>query len=80
MFFLKLDYARRSKLINHPEMALPGVETAKIQDGKIISYCFNQKYVVAQNAILPFQRHLTSTGRDMNSEWCYMERVDAPQM
>lgn len=39
--FLKLDYARRNKLINHPEMALPGVSSAKIPSEKFTGYLFN---------------------------------------
>lgn len=39
--FLKLDYARRSKLQNHPETALPNAEKAKAPDEKFTKYLFN---------------------------------------
>lgn len=39
--FLKLDYARRSKLIEHPELALPNAENAIAPDAKFIGYLFN---------------------------------------
>jgi len=39
--FLKLDYARQNKLRNHPKLALPGAETAKVPDRKITDYLFN---------------------------------------
>lgn len=39
--FLKLDYARQHKLINHPEMALPNVENATAAAAKFTGYLFN---------------------------------------
>lgn len=41
--FMKLDYARRNKLINHPELALPNAENATAADAKFTGYLFNPK-------------------------------------
>lgn len=39
--FMKLDYARRSKLLNHPEMALPNADKATAAKEKFTGYLFN---------------------------------------
>lgn len=39
--FLKIDYARRNKLINHPELVLPGANTAQVPSAKFTGYLFN---------------------------------------
>ncbi len=38
--FIKLDYSRRNKLINNPEMALPNADKAILPDGKFTEYLF----------------------------------------
>lgn len=40
--FLNLDYARRKKLTDHPELALPHAEKAWAADAKFTRYLFNQ--------------------------------------
>lgn len=39
--FAKLDYARRNKLKNHPEIALPNAENAVAPEPKFTKYLFN---------------------------------------
>lgn len=39
--FAKLDYARRNKLRNHPELALPNAENAVAPEPKFTKYLFN---------------------------------------
>ena len=39
--FIKLDYARRSKLIAHPELALPNAEKASAAEAKFTKYLFD---------------------------------------
>ena len=38
--FAKLDYSRRNKLINHPELALPAARTAILPEKKFTQYLF----------------------------------------
>lgn len=39
--YVNLDYTRRKKLIEHPELKLLNAETATIDDGKFTGYLFN---------------------------------------
>ena len=41
MKYVNLDYARRKRLINHPELKLPHLELATIADEKFTKYLFN---------------------------------------
>lgn len=41
--FIKLDYSRRNKLINNPELKLPKIDTATIDDRKFTEYLFAGK-------------------------------------
>lgn len=41
MRYVNLDYARRKRLIEHPELKLPRVETATIANEKFTGYLFN---------------------------------------
>lgn len=41
--FIKLDYSRRNKLINNPELKLPNIDTATIDDRKFTEYLFGGK-------------------------------------
>lgn len=38
--FAKLDYSRRNKLVNHPELALPAARKAELPEGKFTQYLF----------------------------------------
>lgn len=38
--FMKLDYQRRNKLIQHPELRLPNAEKAMLPEGKFTKYLF----------------------------------------
>lgn len=38
--FAKLDYSRRNRLVNHPELALPAARTATLPEGKFTQYLF----------------------------------------
>lgn len=41
--FIKLDYSRRNKLIDNPELKLPNIDTATIDDRKFTEYLFGGK-------------------------------------
>lgn len=41
MRYVNLDYTRRKRLIDHPELKLLNAETATIDDGKFTGYLFN---------------------------------------
>lgn len=41
MRYVNLDYARRRRLIDHPELKLPNAESATIADEKFTGYLFN---------------------------------------
>jgi hypothetical protein len=41
MRYVNLDYARRKRLINHPEMKLPHADIATIADEKFTKYLYN---------------------------------------
>lgn len=43
MRYVNLDYARRKRLIDHPELKLPNAEGATIADGKFTGYLYNPK-------------------------------------
>ncbi len=38
--FAKLDYSRRNRLVNHPELVLPAARTATLPEGKFTQYLF----------------------------------------
>lgn len=40
--FMELDYRRRNKLLEHPELALPNAEKATAADAKFTKYLFNK--------------------------------------
>lgn len=42
--FTELDYSRRKKLMDHPELKLPGAEHAILPDGKFTDYLFDGKF------------------------------------
>lgn len=62
--YMKLDYQRQNRLVNHPEFALPNAERATADDRKFLGYLFNPENA---NGIAKGKAFASRLGYDQNN-------------